>query len=92
LKPTSKASKAGDARENSRQRTCGISKKRFDIGLATQKDVIDFQSQFLEAQGGRVVCDYELQQCDLGLETCGKDIIGNSNGPEKESDPWWVPC
>ena len=68
--------------------------KRFGVGLVTQKDVIDFQSRFLEAQGAelRAVTDYNNSISKLKLaegtllETYGVKV----EGPKKEPDPWWA--
>lgn len=68
--------------------------KRFEVGLVTQKDVIDFQSRFLDAQGAelRAVTDYNNSLSSLRLAQ--GNLLDSYNiqveGPKKESDPWWA--
>ena len=67
--------------------------KRFEVGLVTQKDVIDFQSRFLDAQGAelRAITDYNDSLSRLRLAEGA--LLGHYNikveAPKKESDPWW---
>ena len=68
--------------------------KRFQVGLVTQKDVIDFQSRFLDAQGAelRAITDYNNSLS--GLRLAEGSLLDSYNitveGPKKESDPWWA--
>lgn len=68
--------------------------KRFAVGLVTQKDVIDFQSRFLEAQGAelRAVTDYNNSISRLRLaEGSLLDYYRvDVQGPEPTPDPWWA--
>lgn len=68
--------------------------KRFQVGLVTQKDVIDFQSRFLDAQGAelRAVTDYNNSLSRLGLAegTLLEHYNVRVEGPKKEPDPWWA--
>lgn len=68
--------------------------KRFAVGLVTQKDVIDFQSRFLEAQGAevRAVTDYNNSTSRLRLAqgTLLDYYNVRIEGPRKEADPWWA--
>jgi len=68
--------------------------KRFQVGLVTQKDVIDFQSRFLEARGAelRAIIDYNnsLSRLKLAEGTLLDHYNVRVEGPKKESDPWWA--
>ncbi|MBI2088677.1 MAG: TolC family protein [Deltaproteobacteria bacterium] len=68
--------------------------KRFAVGLVTQKDVIDFQSRFLEAQGAevRAVTDYNnsISRLRLAQGTLLDYYNVRIEGPRKEADPWWA--
>lgn len=68
--------------------------KRFQVGLVTQKDVIDFQSRFLDAQGAglRAITDYNNSLSSLQLAQGSLLDYYNIKveGPKKESDPWWA--
>jgi len=68
--------------------------KRFGVGLVTQKDVIDFQSRFLEAQGAelRAVTDYNnsISKLKLAEGTLLETYDVKVEGPKKEPDPWWA--
>ena len=68
--------------------------KRFQVGLVTQKDVIDFQSRFLEAQGTelRAITDYNTSLSSLRLAegTLLEHYNVQIEGPKKEPDPWWA--
>lgn len=68
--------------------------KRFEVGLVTQKDVIDFQSRFLDAQGTelRAITDYNNSLSSLRLaEGALLDYYNITvEGPKKKSDPWWA--
>lgn len=68
--------------------------KRFQVGLVTLKDVIDFQSKALDAQGTelRAIVDYNNSASRLKLAE--GTLLDHYNirveGPKKESDPWWA--
>lgn len=68
--------------------------KRFEVGLVTLKDVIDFQSKALDAQGAelRAMVDYKNSVSRLMLAE--GSLLDHYNirveGPKKESDPWWA--
>ncbi|MGH7773780.1 MAG: TolC family protein, partial [Candidatus Binatia bacterium] len=68
--------------------------RRFEVGLVTQKDVIDFQSRLLDAQGAelRAIIDYNNSLSRLKLAE--GSLLNHYNvrveGPKKESDPWWA--
>ncbi len=68
--------------------------KRFEVGLVTQKDVIDFQSKLLDAQGAelRATTDYNNSITTLwraeGTLLSRYDI--KVEGQDKEPDPWWA--
>jgi outer membrane protein TolC len=67
--------------------------KRFQVGLVTQKDVIDFQSKTLDAQGAelRAVVDYNNSVSRLKLaEGTLLDYYNVKVEGKKESDPWWA--
>jgi outer membrane protein TolC len=68
--------------------------RRFEVGLVTQKDVIDFQSRLLDAQGAelRAVTDYNNSMARLKLAegTLLESYNVQVEGPKKESDPWWA--
>ena len=68
--------------------------KRYQVGLVTQKDVIDFQSKSLDAQGAelRAITDYNNSLS--GLRLAEGSLLDYYNvtveGPRKEGDPWWA--
>ena len=68
--------------------------RRFEVGLVTQKDVIDFQSRLLEAEGAelRAVTDYNNSTSRLRLAdgTLLQSYNVTVDGPKRESDPWWA--
>lgn len=68
--------------------------KRFQVGLLTQKDVIDFQSRLLDAQGAelRAIIDYNnsLSRLKLAEGTLLDHYNVRVEGPKKGSDPWWA--
>lgn len=68
--------------------------RRFEVGLVTQKDVIDFQSRLLDAQGAelRAVTDYNnsIARLKLAEGTLLESYDVQVEGPKKESDPWWA--
>ena len=68
--------------------------RRFEVGLVTQKDVIDFQSKLLDAQGAelRAVTDYNnsIARLKLAEGTLLESYNVQVEGPKKESDPWWA--
>lgn len=68
--------------------------KRFQVGLVTLKDVIDFQSKALDAQGTelRAIVDYNNSASRLKLAegTLLEHYNIRVEGAKKESDPWWA--
>jgi len=68
--------------------------KRFQAGLVTLKDVIDFQSRALEAEGAelRALVDYNnsISRLKLAEGTLLEQYNIRVEGPRKESDPWWA--
>ncbi len=68
--------------------------KRFQAGLVTLKDVIDFQSRALEAEGAelRAMVDYNnsISRLKLAEGTLLEQYNIRVEGPRKESDPWWA--
>lgn len=68
--------------------------KRFQAGLVTLKDVIDFQSRALEAEGAelRALVDYNnsISRLKLAEGTLLEQYNIRVEGPGKESDPWWA--
>jgi len=68
--------------------------KRFGVGLVTQKDVIDFQSQLLEAQGAELRAITDYNNAITALRFAEGTLLEHYNvklaGPEKEPDPWWA--
>ena len=68
--------------------------KRFGVGLVTQKDVIDFQSRFLDAKGAELRAITDYNDSLSGLRLAEGTLLDYYNvqveGPKKESDPWWA--
>jgi outer membrane protein TolC len=68
--------------------------RRFEVGLVTQKDVIDFQSRLLDAQGAelRAITDYNNSSSRLKLAdgTLLQSYNVEVDGPKRESEPWWA--
>ncbi len=68
--------------------------KRFGVGLVTQKDVIDFQSRFLDAKGAELRAITDYNDSLSGLRLAEGTLLDHYNvqveGPKKESDPWWA--
>lgn len=68
--------------------------KRFQTGLVTLKDVTDFQSRALEAEGAelRALVDYNnsISRLKLAEGTLLEQYNIRVEGPGKESDPWWA--
>jgi outer membrane protein TolC len=68
--------------------------RRFEVGLVTLKDVIDFQSRLLDAAGAelRAVTDYNnsIARLKLAEGTLLESYNIQVEGPKKESDPWWA--
>src|SRR5258706_1430155 len=77
------------AEENSR-----LQEKRFQVGLTTQKDVIDFQSRFIDAQGTelRALTDYNTAIAKLKLAdgTLLESYNIKIDGLKKDAEPWWA--
>jgi outer membrane protein TolC len=68
--------------------------RRFEVGLVTQKDVIDFQSRLLDAQGAelRAITDYNnsISRLRLADGTLLQSYNIEVDGPKKASEPWWA--
>lgn len=68
--------------------------KRYDVGLVTQKDVIDFQSRFLEAQGSELRALTDYNNSISRLRVAEGSLLDYYNvrvePPEKAPDPWWA--
>jgi outer membrane protein TolC len=68
--------------------------RRFEVGLVTQKDVIDFQSRLLDAHGAelRAITDYNNSTSKLRLAegTLLQSYNVEVEGPKKEPDSWWA--
>jgi outer membrane protein TolC len=68
--------------------------RRFEVGLVTLKDVIDFQSKALDSRGAelRAIVDYNnsLSRLKLAEGAVLEHYNVRVEGPKKESDPWWA--
>jgi outer membrane protein TolC len=68
--------------------------RRFEVGLVTQKDVIDFQSRLLDAQGAelRAITDFNNSTSKLRLAegTLLESYNVEVDRPKKGSEPWWA--
>ncbi|MBI2361108.1 MAG: TolC family protein, partial [Deltaproteobacteria bacterium] len=68
--------------------------KRFAVGLVTQKDVIDFQSRFLEAQGAELRAVTDFNNSISRLRLAEGSLLDYYNvrieGPKERPDPWWA--
>lgn len=68
--------------------------KRFAVGLVTQKDVIDFQSKLLEAQGAELCATTDYNNSITSLWLAEGTLLSHYNvkveGRKKEADPWWA--
>jgi outer membrane protein TolC len=71
-----------------------LQERRFEVGLITQKDVIDFQARFIDAQGAalRALTDYNNALAKLKLAEGGLLEAYNVKieGLKKEANPWWA--
>jgi len=71
-----------------------LQERRFEVGLITQKDVIDFQARFIDAQGAalRALTDYNNALAKLKLAEGGLLEAYNVKieGLKKEPTPWWA--
>ena len=71
-----------------------LQERRFEVGLITQKDVIDFQARFIDAQGAalRALTDYNNALAKLKLAEGGLLEAYNVKieGLKKEPKPWWA--
>jgi outer membrane protein TolC len=67
--------------------------RRFEVGLITQKDVIDFQSRYIDAENAALLAltDYNNALAKLKLAEGGLLEAYNVKieGPKKEPVPWW---
>ncbi len=70
-----------------------LQERRFEVGLITQKDVIDFQARLIDAQSAalRAVTDYNNALAKLKLAEGGLLEAYNVKfqGLKKEAKPWW---
>jgi len=77
------------AEENLRQQ-----EKRFQVGLITQKDIIDFQSRLIDAQGAelRAVADYNnaIAKLKLAEGTLLETYNVKIEGVKQDAIPWWA--
>ena len=68
--------------------------KRFPVGLLTQKDVIDFQSKFIDAEGAELRAQTDYNNAIARLRFAEGTLLESYNvkveGVKKEPDPWWV--
>jgi len=68
--------------------------RRFEVGLVTLKDVIDFQSKALDSRGAelRAIVDYNnsLSRLKLAEGALLEHYNVRVEGPKKEPDPWWA--
>lgn len=68
--------------------------KRFQVGLLTQKDVIDFQSKFIDAEGAELRAQTDYNNAIARLRFAEGTLLESYNvkveGVKKEPDPWWA--
>lgn len=68
--------------------------KRFQVGLVTLKDVIDFQSKALDAQGTELRAIVNYNNSASRLKLAEGTLLDHYNvrveGAKKEPDPWWA--
>lgn len=68
--------------------------KRYEVGLVTQKDVIDFQTRFLEARGAELRALVDSNNSLARVKLAEGTLLDYYNikieEPHKESDPWWA--
>jgi outer membrane protein TolC len=71
-----------------------LQERRFEVGLITQKDVIDFQARSIDAQGAalRALTDYNNALAKLKLAEGGLLEAYNVKieGLKKAANPWWA--
>ena len=71
-----------------------LQEKRFQVGLITQKDVIDFQSRLIDARGAelRAVTDYNnaIAKLKLAEGTLLESYHVKIEGVNKDAIPWWA--
>jgi len=71
-----------------------MQEKRFQVGLITQKDVIDFQSRLIDAEGAelRSLTDYNnaIAKLKLAEGTLLQTYNVKIEGVTKEAIPWWA--
>lgn len=71
-----------------------LQEKRFQAGLITQKDVIDFQVRLVDAEGAalRAVTDYNNAVAKLRLAEGSllESYDIKIEGAKKEPEPWWA--
>ena len=71
-----------------------LQERRFEVGLITQKDVIDFQAKLIDAQGSelRAVTDYNNSIAKLKLAEGG--LLDSYNvkieAMKRDPEPWWA--
>lgn len=71
-----------------------LQEKRFQVGLITQKDVIDFQSRLIDAESAelRALTDYNnaIAKLKLAEGTLLESYNVKIEGLRKEATPWWA--
>ena len=78
----------------SAQENLRLQEKRFQVGLITQKDVIDFQSRLIDARGAGLgaVTDYNnaITKLKLAEGTRSETYNVKIEDLKKEANPWWA--
>ena len=68
--------------------------KRFEVGLTTQKDVIDFQTKLIEARGAELLAITDYNKALADLHFAEGRLLESFNiriaDPKREADPWWA--
>jgi HAE1 family hydrophobic/amphiphilic exporter-1 len=71
-----------------------LQERRFQAGLITQKDVIDFQVRLVDAQGAalRALTDYNnaIAKLQLAEGSLLESYDVKIEGVKKEPEPWWA--
>jgi outer membrane protein len=71
-----------------------LQEKRFQVGLITQKDVIDFKSRLIDAESAelRALTDYNnaIAKLKLAEGTLLESYNVKLEGLRKEAPPWWA--
>jgi outer membrane protein TolC len=83
----------GRAREFAEENLRG-QERRYEVGLVSQKDVIDFQSRFLEARAEELRALTDYNNATSRLRQAEGRLLDHYNvrieGPKKSPDPWWA--